>query len=197
MPVPHPALGLLCLAGLMVAADGDPLLAPEQEPLRRDLPVQRRLPVPPRERGPSVDINHLLGPERQVLAPGAWWIRWEDYRTVVVLDVGGGQIRPAWVATYDVASGALVVAYRAQACLDPDGTLRIDARQAVISGPQAWQWSPDSFLIGGDRQVITFDDNPGHANNHGEVERMIDGRKDTEKYRTILRMVIALVGGTS
>lgn len=189
-----PVLGLLVVAGLLVAADGDPLLVPDREPPR----PPRQGPVPLRqEAAKPIDIAGILGPERRVLAPGAWWIRWTDYRTVVVVDAGNGQVRPAWVATYDVTTGALVVAYRAQARLDQDGTLRIDSRQAVIGGPQAWQWSPDSFLIGLDRQVTTFDDNPGHAANHGEVERMIDGRKDAEDYRALSRAIIALVGGTS
>jgi hypothetical protein len=201
MPARIAVLGLILCAGLLLAADGDPLLVPDREPPRRDpapgeAPPRRHLPVQ-REPPAIVDLGRLLGHERQVLAPGAWWIRWDDYRTVIVVDAGGGQLRPAWVATYDVASGALVVAYRAQARIDPDGTLRVDGRQAVITGPQAWQWSPDSFLIGTDRQVTTFDDNPAHPGQHGEVERMIDGRKDAEQYRTLLRTVIALVGGTS
>lgn len=196
MPARPAVLGLALVAGLLQAADGDPLLVPEREPPRHD-PPHRHQPLPPRETPVQIDVTRLLGPERRVLVPGAWWIRWGDYRTVVVVDIGGGQTRPAWIATYDVASGMLVVAYRAQARLEADGTLRIDGRQAMVNGPQAVLWSPDSFLIGTDRQVTTFDDSATHAAGHGEVERMIDGRKNAEDYRILLRAIIAQVGGTS
>lgn len=189
---------LCCVVAALQAADADPLLEPV--PLRPAVDVPRRRPQPETPRrdpqAPS-DLARLLGGEQPALAPGAWWIRWDEYRTLVVVDKGGGQVRPAWVATYDAVNGVLVVAYRAQARLDAEGSLRIEGRSAVVNGPQAWQWSPDSFLIGNDRQVTTFDENVGHPGNHGEVERMIDGRKDAEAYRLLLRTVIILVGGTA
>jgi hypothetical protein len=192
-------LVLLLVAGMARAVDADPVLEPG--PIVPAPPAPPRQPLhqdrAPRPAAPPSDLARLLADQGPVLAPGAWWIRWDEYRSLIVVDAGGGKTRPAWVATFDAVKGQLVVAYRAQASIDADGTLRISARNAVISGLQAWQWSPDSFLIGSDRQVTSFDDNPGHPANHGEVERMVDARKDADAYRLLQRQAQTLVGGAS
>lgn len=198
--------GLILGWGMVFGADGDPLLSPDTSP--SDLnpsithTVDRSAPAGNvrivKNDVPPIGLGDLLGADqRKVLAPGAWWVRWEDYRTMIVIDAGGGLVRSAWVATYDVTTGVLAVAYRAQAHLSQDGVLHVVGKNAVISGPQAWQWSPDSFDIGADNQVSIVDDQHGETGNHGEVERVIDGRKDAATYRVFLRLAMTLVGGTS
>jgi hypothetical protein len=127
-----------------------------------------------------------------------------------------GTLRPAWVATYEISPQEildtppirvivglfgyqpelpppprLVVAYRAQAFLDAAGDLHIDARQAVIAGPQADAWSPDSFVIRADGTLATEDDN-GNGN-AGIIERRISPPDDG--YRRLLTDAQVAVGG--
>ncbi len=143
---------------------------------------------------------------------------WEQYRSVVVVGDGVGQMRPAWVATYEkpvvpalslgfigpivgmfgyrgvgeAESEKLAVAYRAQAFLDADGHLHLDARLAVISGPQANRWSPDSFMFTLPDLVETVDDN--HSANAGKIIRVVDPLVDAATYRTLLNQVQVVVG---
>lgn len=143
---------------------------------------------------------------------------WETYRSVVVIGDGVGQLRPAWVATYDeplampellllldpvigmfgysqnaaIVSEKLVVAYRAQAYLDAAGRVHVDARRAVISGPQAEQWSPDSFVFTLPDRVETVDDNA--SANGGHVERVIMPATNPGLYQSLLTKVQVVVG---
>jgi hypothetical protein len=96
----------------------------------------------------------------------AYRLQWDGYTSLVVIGPGNGIIRPCWVVTFDGAN-EILVAYRAKAYHDKDGILHVDAREAVISGPKANQWSPDSFAITPDNTVYTLDD--GDRGNAGSV----------------------------
>ena len=149
--------------------------------------------------------------------PMAIEFSWETYRSVVVIGDGVGLMRPAWVATYEAPISVpgltmldpvlgmfgyhysdappaekLVVAYRAQAYLDATGSVHLDARQAVISGPQADQWSPDSFVFTLPNQVKTVDDN--NSANAGHIERIVEPAKDAVLYQSMLTKVQVVVG---
>jgi len=149
--------------------------------------------------------------------PMALEFLWETYRSVVVIGDGVGQMRPAWVATYEApteipglgfidpvlglfgyhGSGAaapekLVVAYRAQAFLDAQGRVHLNAQKAVISGPQADEWSPDSFIFTLPDHVETVDDN--ESANVGRIERVVDPATDAALYQTLLTKVQVVVG---
>lgn len=142
---------------------------------------------------------------------------WEQYRSVVVIGEGVGQMRPAWVATYEAPIEVpgltlldpvfglfgyhnsdtapvekLAVAYRAQAYLDAAGRVHLDARQAVISGPQADQWSPDSFVFTLPDKVETVDDND--SANAGRIDRLVLPAKDAALYQSLLTKVQVVVG---
>ena len=125
--------------------------------------------------------------------PAAYRFHWDDYDSLVVVseDAVAGQPlrRPAWVVTYDQA-GAFVVGYRATAFRDAAGILHIDARKAAISGPQRDGWSPDSFAISSDGQVLSIDDR-----NSANTGRLTETTEATagEPYRTLLRIAIAIV----
>ena len=141
--------------------------------------------------------------------PAAWIVRWDHYRTLIVIDASAGRVKPAWVATMttvaeriptpdgDVAlsKGQVLVAYRATAFRDKDGALHIDSRHAFKSGPMADNWVPDSFAIGTDRMVVAQDDNPNHPPNAGEVEREVDAATDPAEYRRLLFTAQGLVQG--
>jgi len=174
------------------------------------------IPSPP----PKVDAAES-GPGRAMPAapakPMAIEFTWEHYRSVVVIGEGVGQIRPAWVATYEapvavpgltlldpvlglfgyrdsatVPVEKLAVAYRAQAFLDAAGRVHLDARLAVISGPQADQWSPDSFIFTLPDKVETVDDN--NSANAGLIERIVEPAKDAALYQSMLTKVQVVVG---
>lgn len=141
--------------------------------------------------------------------PAAWIVRWDHYRTLIVIDASAGRVKPAWVATMTtvaeriptrdgdvvVGKGQVIVAYRATAFRDKDGSLHIDSRHAFKSGPMADNWVPDSFAIGTDRMVVAQDDNPDHPPNAGEVEREVDAVTDPAEYRRLLFTAQGLVQG--
>ena len=118
---------------------------------------------------------------------------WDEYVSLVVVSdtvvIDQPLRRQAWVVTYDQA-GAFVVGYRATAFRDSAGILHIDARHAVISGPQRQGWSPDSFAISKDGQVLSIDDR--NSANTGTVTETTDATAG-EAYRTLLRIAIAIV----
>ncbi len=148
--------------------------------------------------------------------PMAIEFTWETYRSVVVIGEGVGQLRPAWVATYEAPlevpgqglvtpllglfgyqqsaedAEKLVVAYRAQAYLDATGRVHLDARRAVISGPQADQWSPDSFVFTLPDLVETVDDNA--SANAGHIERVVIPTSAPAVYQSLLTKVQVVVG---
>ncbi len=90
-------------------------------------------------------------------------VAWNNYHTLIVIAPGQGVLRPGFVLTYQ-EGGDLQVAYRAAIYRDRHGVLHADARGAMIVGPSAASWSPDSFAIFASGLVVTLDD-------HGSSER--------------------------
>ena len=142
--------------------------------------------------------------------PAAWIVRWDRYRTLIVIDASAGRVKSAWVATMAMAAeriptpdggqvmvqkNQVIVAYRATSYRDKDGVLHVDSRHAFKSGPMAENWSPDSFSIGPDRMVSAQDDSPSHPPNAGEVEREVDAAAEPAEYRRLLFTAQGLVQG--
>lgn len=175
------SLAAVLLAGWVVAGDAvDPVFI---------FPDFGRLAVEP---APALPGNLQPGrdaPRAPALA-GAWRVGWDDYKTLVVVGDGSGSFRPAWVVTYDSA-GAVAVAYRARAYLDKDGTLHIDARHAIIVGPQRDNWSADSFALTEAGPVYTLDDH--NRSNSGVVVERLDPKQRAD-YQRLLGMAQAIVG---
>jgi hypothetical protein len=130
-------------------------------------------------------------------APAAYRFRWDEYVSLVVVsdtEVGAQALRrPAWVVTYDQA-GSVVVGYRATAFRDRVGNLHIDARKAIITGPQNENWSPDSFAITAAGEVLSIDDRDS-ANSGSLTETT--AASAGEVYRTLLRIAMAIVNEMS
>jgi hypothetical protein len=170
------------------------------------------IPAPP---AAVADDGVNRAPPAAPAKPMAIEFTWETYRSVVVIGEGVGQLRPAWVTTYEepltgrglhmvnpllrlfgyqapVPAEKLVVAYRAQAYLDGTGRVHLDARRAVISGPQADQWSPDSFIFTLPDRVETVDDNA--SANVGRIERVVLPGTAPALYQSLLTKVQVVVG---
>ncbi|MBA3938303.1 MAG: hypothetical protein H0X38_12635 [Planctomycetes bacterium] len=187
------AAALLALAARGVAVDE---VLPDFPPVPRVLiepPVDIEQRAPLSQDGTGARELPPLKPPFAAAKAGAWWVRWDDYRTLIVVEESAGLLRPAWVVTLVAvngqggAQGQVAVAYRAQAYRDKDGTLHVDAHHAVMTGTMAPRWSPDSFALGADKQVATHDDDPSHDSNAGVVEKEIPGGEHAEEYRTLLR----------
>ncbi|MBA3707293.1 MAG: hypothetical protein H0W83_00565 [Planctomycetes bacterium] len=118
---------------------------------------------------------------------------WEDYHSVVVVQPGSGLIRPALVITYQGSGDNVAVAYRAMAFRDVRGVLHIDARNALLSGPQSRNWSPDSFLFLSPSVVSTLDDQ--NRAQSGVLTGVIPSGQD--EYRSLLMTAEAIVEGSS
>jgi hypothetical protein len=129
-----------------------------------------------------------MTPEKPAEA-GAYRIKWEDYQTLVVVGEGAGTIRPAWIVTFD-ANQSVAVAYRGKAYRDRNGNLHVDARQALLSGPQAHSWSPDSFAVTPDQKVYTLDD--ADRGNAGTVVEKVEP-KEASLFDRLLDIAQAIV----
>lgn len=141
--------------------------------------------------------------------PAALILRWDRYRTLVVIDTSAGLLKPCWIVTLStmpeqiptargpitLARGQVVVAYRGQAYHDKDGILHIDARRARLSGILADNWSPDSFAITPTGEVSSRDDDPSHPSNAGEVEKEVSPETHREEYRRLMFTAQTLVEG--
>ncbi|MBA2479778.1 MAG: hypothetical protein H0V44_03875 [Planctomycetes bacterium] len=118
---------------------------------------------------------------------------WENYHSVVVVGPGEGVVRPAIVITYQGMGDMVAVAYRAMAFRDTRGALHIDARNALLIGPQSRHWSPDSFLFLSPSIVTTLDD--ANRAQRGVLTRIVEpGRPE---YQDMLRTAEAIVAGSS
>ena len=208
------ALLAVVLAAVAGDADNDRL-----PPLVRLVLPGNVLVVPDPELTPDADAEVTLAPAAASLLPAvpfapakpaAWIVRWDRYRTLIVIDASAGRVKSAWVATMTMVAeriptpggeevvlgkGQVVVAYRAITFRDKDGALHVDSRHAFKSGPMAENWSPDSFTIGTDRMVAAQDDSPEHPPNVGEVEREVDAATDPAEYRRLLFTAQGLVQG--
>lgn len=159
------------------------------------------------EVGEAVEPPPIAAPHAPA-RPGAMILRWDRYRTLVVIDSSAGLLKPCWVVTLStmpeqiptargpitLARGQVVVAYRAQAYYDKDGILHIDARRARLSGIMANNWSPDSFAISPTKEVSSRDDDPTHPSNSGEIEKEIPAEQ-REEYRRLMFTAQTLVEG--
>jgi hypothetical protein len=119
---------------------------------------------------------------------------WDDYQTLVVVgpDVGKAHRTSAWVVTY-TPEGKVTVAYRAAAFRDAAGLIHIDARRAIITGPMADDWSPDSFAIAPDGTVYAIDDQ--NRTNTGKVIERIEA--SSPAYREVMAVAVATVRESS
>ena len=177
-------LALMCCAALVWAAEqgagpgagtvgaGD-LAAGDGEALDRGAP-----PVP--------------GHDPPVAPAAACVLRfdWDTYRTVIVVGVGVGMVKPAWVTTFE--KGLFIVGYRATAFRDVRGRLHIDARRARDVGPNAENWVPDSFAFG-HKLLWTLDDQGnGHSSDMGTV---VQAAAEPAVWLAELQRVQALIEG--
>lgn len=157
--------------------------------------------------GEVVEPPEIAAPQAPA-QPSAIIIRWENYRTLIVIDASAGLIKSCWIVTLaiapeqiPVAAGGAVVArnqvvvsYRGQAYFDKDKILHIDARRARLGGALAQGWSPDSFAITPDKKVTATDD-AGHPGNSGEVEKVVPVDTQTAEYRKLMFTAQAIVEG--
>jgi hypothetical protein len=160
------------------------------------------------EVGETVEPPPIAAPHAPA-KPGAMILRWDRYRTLVVIDTSAGLLKPCWIVTLTtmpeqiptlrgpitLARGQVVVAYRGQAYHDKDGILHIDARRARLSGVMANGWSPDSFAITPAKEVSSRDDDPTHPSNSGEVEKEVSADTQREEYRRLMFTAQSLVEG--
>jgi hypothetical protein len=186
---------LLGGGGLIFSADVDPPPSVDPDQVEDDVDIGVIEAVPPAANRPTGAIIPCLELPRAIAQPGAYVIRWDDYRTDVVIEDSAGLLRPTWIVTREAVSGKVVVAYRGQAFCDKDGVLHIDGRRAILTGPMSNHWSPDSFAIGRDRQVSTIDDQPEHPGNSGQVEKLISPAQQQDDYRRMLRAAQAIIEG--
>jgi hypothetical protein len=150
-----------------------------------------------------------IAPPHAPAKPSALILRWDRYRTLVVIDTSAGLLKPCWIVTLStmpeqiptprgpvtMARGQVVVAYRGQAYYDKEGILHIDARRARLGGIMASNWSPDSFAITPAKEVSSHDDDPTHPGNAGEVEKEISAETQREEYRRLMFTALTLVEG--
>lgn len=122
--------------------------------------------------------SNKAGRERPAVAAPTmvWRVDWEEYRTLIVVETGTAVRRPAWVTTMNRQDGSLVVCYVGTAFTDEDGEVHIDCRWADIAGPQASNWSPDSFAIREDGSVRVIDD--ADRGNGGTVASSLTARAE-------------------
>ncbi len=151
-----------------------------------------------------------IAPPHAPAKPGAIILRWDRYRTLVVIDTSAGLLKPCWIVTLTtmpeqiptlrgpitLARGQVVVAYRGQAYLDKEGVLHIDARRARLRSTTGLSWSPDSFAITPAKEVSSRDDDPTHPSNSGEVEKEVSAETQREEYRRLMFTAQSLVEGT-
>lgn len=109
-------------------------------------------------------------PDTAASATARLTIAWQDptgqqYRSEITLEPDATAPTAALVVTRDRQSGQELVRYRTRAVRIGGGTLLLDAEGAAVSGPLASDWSPDSFSIAKDGQVITQDahNSPGEG----------------------------------
>ncbi len=186
-----------------------PLVVPVPDPL--ELIIPEALLLNDDEAGAvgeAVDPPEIALPHAPA-KPGAMILRWDRYRTLVVIDHSAGLMKPCWIVTLStmpeqiptprglvtLARGQVVVAYRGQAYLDKDNILHIDARRAKLAGVMATDWSPDSFAITPAKEVSSRDDNPTHPSNAGEVEKEVSAETQREEYRRLMFTAMAIVEG--
>lgn len=217
------ALLLVLVASPLSAGDAPPVVVPppvEVQPPADDPILPNPFAVVPEalilgegledldEVGDLVEPPPIAAPHAPA-KPAAMILRWDRYRTLVVIDTSAGLVKPCWVVTLStmpeqiptprgpitLARGQVVVSYRAQAYHDKDGILHIDARHARLGGIMAGNWSPDSFAVSPTKEVTTRDDDPTHPSNSGEIEKEVSPETQREEYRRLMFTAQALVEG--
>ena len=149
-----------------------------------------------------------IPPPHAPAQPSAIIVRWDNYRTLIVIDGSAGLMKSCWIVTLAVtpeqfpalagnpvvARNQVVVSYRGQAYLDKDKMLHVDARRARIGGALAPGWSPDSFSSSPDKKVITTDDR-GNQGNSGDVEKIVPADTQAGEYRKLMFTAQSIVEG--
>lgn len=157
--------------------------------------------------GEAVEPPEIAAPQAPA-HPSAIILRWDNYRTLIVIDASAGLIKSCWIVTLAVvpqqmpaiaggvvvARNQVVVSYRGQAYFDKDKILHIDGRRARLGGALALNWSPDSFAITPDKMVSATDD-AGHPGNSGEVEKVVPADTQAAEYRKLMFTAQAIVEG--
>lgn len=138
--------------------------------------------------------GEVTGPPPQV----AYRMQWDDYITHIVIEQGSESRRRVWVSTHKQEGGKMDVAYCGTAYTDPAGDVHIDCQRVVLTGPEAANWSPDSFAIQADGTVRTIDDaNRAHLGKI--IEKTTGGAAaspaERQRYRSALGHVQAMVEG--
>jgi len=143
-----------------------PLSAPPS-PARPAAATRLRAQAPePTSHRPGRAIPHALA------EPATYDVLWNDghgrsWRTRIrILADGDGLRRSADIATREADASLDQVFYRGTAFRGSDGRLHIDAREAIVSGPFAHDWSPDSFAIADDLSVVIQDDRHDASSGH-------------------------------
>jgi hypothetical protein len=146
----------------------------------------------PRDRGapPMPGAEAPMAPAE----PCVLRFEWDRYRTVIVVGEGAGIVRPAWISTWDRATGAWQVAYRANAFRDARGRLHIDGRRSRDVGPESEGWSPDSFAFGDTRMWTIDDRGSDHSAPMGELTTRA---ADPAGWEAAQRELLALLEGGS
>jgi hypothetical protein len=150
--------------------------------------------------GMSGAVDPAIDPGREkpatAAAPVAFTVSWGNQQkchSLVVVGKPVGLLRPAYVVTFMDDTGRMAVAYQALAFRDAKGVLHIDARHAIVDGPQARQWSPDSMAIFATGEVHTRDDsNPAEV---GVVTSVACPNQAAQagRYRHMLDLALAMV----
>ncbi len=117
--------------------------------------------------------------------------------THILIEEGGELTRVAYVVTY-VAEEA-TVAYAANAYLDREGTLHLDARGAALryfAPPEIRQfsWIPDSFAIRQPQVEILDDHDQG---SQGVVQKRLSASAEPDIYREMRNWMLAQLGDFS
>lgn len=218
-------MAVLCAIGVLSAGEA-PVPQPLVVPPPFEIPPVEEIPVPAdqvvipeallladalqEDETNGVAAPPDIAPPHSPAKPGALILRWDRYRTLVVIDTSGGLVKSCWVVTLStmpeqiptprgpitLARGQVVVAYRAQAYYSKDGILHVDARRARLSGALASNWSPDSFAISPAKEVTAHDDDPSHPGNSGEVEKEVPADTQRDEFRRLLFTAMAIVQGT-
>lgn len=174
-PAPTHLAAVAALTGAL-AGDPDAALLPQLATTPQDLPVAvlahlallgMLAPLPAPERlGLLAQLDRQPGAWGQVgrtmprtpADAGAWRYRWSNGRTcAIAIMPTPGVVQEARVVERE-PDGRLIVRYLAAAARDAQGTLEIAAMHALLSGPRAGDWAPESMAVPRQGRMELVDD---------------------------------------